>query len=142
MKGVSTVIAIILILMITVALAALAYTWFTGIFATLTASATTATTTATTAMATSFVIESAWNTTLATNNVNVAIRNVGTSGINMPKIIAYVSDIKYTPANLNPATTLNPGDKGTFTLTVTDPKGKTLIVSIETGLQQSATITG
>jgi len=139
MKGVSTVIAIILILMITVALAALAYTWFTGIFASLTASATTATTTATTAMATSFVIESAWNVSTL---VNVAIRNTGTSNINMPKIIAYVSDIKYTPANLNPTTTLSPGDKGTFTLTVTDPKGKTLIVSIESGLQQSATITG
>jgi hypothetical protein len=62
--------------MIVIALAALAYTWFSGIFASLTSTAGTAVTTTTTAMATQFRIESARNH--SSTAVTVLIRNIGT----------------------------------------------------------------
>jgi flagellin-like protein len=87
-KGVSSVIAIILILMIVIALAALAYTWFSGIFASLTSTAGSAVTSTTTAMATQFRIEAARKD--ASNNVNILIRNIGTQSFNASKDIVGV----------------------------------------------------
>jgi len=81
MKGVSEVIAIILILMIVIALSALAYTWFSGIFASMTQSAGTAVTTTTNEMAMQFRIESAkW--VAASTCTEITIRNTGTQNIN------------------------------------------------------------
>jgi len=96
-KGVSSVIAIILILMIVIALAALAYTWFSGIFASLTATAGSAVTTTTGAMATQFRIEAArW----ASPNVNVLIRNIGTQNFNASISIVgiYIDNVLQTVA--------------------------------------------
>ncbi len=79
-KGVSEVIAIILILMIVIALAALAYTWFSGIFASLTGTASVAVTTTTSQMATAFKID----TIKWTPQVGLAftLRNVGSQSFN------------------------------------------------------------
>ena len=127
--------------MITVALAALAYTWFTGIFATLTASATTATTTATTAMGTSFRIEAAKYT--GSNNVNATIRNVGSSSFSATttKLGAYIGGISQTVSTVDPSGVLASG--GTATLKITNGTvacGNTLAITIETGLTDSKTI--
>jgi len=80
MKGVSSIIAIILILMIVIALSALAYTWFSGIFASLTSTAGTAVTTTTGEMATQFRIESAVK--VGASYTEITIRNIGTQNIN------------------------------------------------------------
>ena len=94
MKGVSSVIAIILILMIVIALAALAYTWFSGVFASLTATAAGAVSTTTQQMVTQFTIDMVRNT--STTAVTAYIRNIGTTDIDCLSIAASVSDIKYT----------------------------------------------
>jgi FlaG/FlaF family flagellin (archaellin) len=98
MKGVSAVIAIILILMIVVALAALAWTWFSGIFSSLTETAETSVTATAESMAQNFVIESALCTDNAPNadTIDVAIRNIGQAPIvggASTEISAYVDDL-------------------------------------------------
>ena len=96
MKGVSAVIAIILILMIVVALAALAYTWFTGIFSSLTESTGSAVESTTGAMATSFVIEAANceadGCGAGVDCVHVTVRNTGTQNITATSLASYVDD--------------------------------------------------
>jgi len=89
MKGVSEVIAIILILMIVIALAALAYTWFSGIFATMTGAAGTAVTTTTQAMATQFQLESAKE---SGTTITFFMRNTGTQTIDLSKVAVYSGD--------------------------------------------------
>lgn len=81
MKGVSEIIAIILILMIVIALAALAYTWFSGMFSTMTGSASSAVTSTTGEMATQFTIDSA-KYVASGGYTDVTIRNTGTQNIN------------------------------------------------------------
>jgi flagellin-like protein len=79
MKGIESIIAIILVLMIVIALAALAYTWFSGIFASLTSTAGSAMTSTTNEMVTQFKIEFAKGGATYTA---VTIRNIGTQNIN------------------------------------------------------------
>ena len=95
MKGVSAVIAIILILMIVVALAALAWTWFSGIFSSLTETAETSVTATAESMAQNFVIESALCTdnAPAADTIDVALRNVGQDPLTNTEISAYVDDL-------------------------------------------------
>ena len=104
MKGVSEIIAIILILMIVIALAALAYTWFSGIFSSLTATAGTSVTQSTNAMATQFKIENAkW--VAASSYTDVTIRNTGTQAINSSvALIAFFID-----GTVNPIASFNGG---------------------------------
>ena len=71
--------------MIVIALAALAYTWFSGIFASLTSTAGTAVTTTTSAMTTQINMESSKcsaNPCASGSTVDVTIRNIGTQNIN------------------------------------------------------------
>jgi flagellin-like protein len=89
MKGVSDVIAIILILMIVIALAALAYTWFTGVFTSLTASAGTAVTQTTTQMQSQFSIE---NARYSAGSIRVDYRNTGTQTLDETFMTAYIND--------------------------------------------------
>jgi len=144
MKGVSEIIAIILILMIVVALSALAYTWFSGIFTSLTTTTSNATTTTASAMSTNFRIEMAKNITgLATCcNISVVIRCLGTTPIDLTKISAYVNDVPATVPTGLP--TLNYSDTKTFNVTTTSAalgSGGRLRLIAATGLEQSATIT-
>ena len=150
MKGVSAIIAVILILMIVVALAALAYTWFSGIFTTLTTSASNATTSVTTAMSTNFKIEVARNCTNSTPsiparsfNISVTLRNVGTAPIDMRQISAYVNDEKINTRVSTADYTSNPGETDTFwvgNVTSGDPSGKSVRLIVQTGLEQSSSI--
>lgn len=138
MKGISDVIAIILILMITVALAALAYVWFTGIFETISSGAGQAATGAAKTIATNFKIEAAKG--FATDEkVTITIRNTGTENIDASKIAVYVDDnIKETEGNTG---TISPGDTLTFdAMNVANPCNKILKVTIETGAEDSITI--
>ena len=138
MKGVSAIIAIILILMIVVALSALAYTWFSGIFSSLTTTTSNATSQATTAMAMQFRIEAAKSMNSA--NVSATIRNIGTVNLDVGKLGVYVDGMlsSYAPN----ATMLNPGQ--TITLNITNATAacpnKVLAITLESGLQDSRTI--
>jgi len=148
MKGVSAIIAIILILMIVIALAALAYTWFSGMFSTLTGGAQTSIESENVAMNTLFRIEMAKNGTTGTcYNVSVTIRNLGTSTINASKMSFYIDDDKKTASGVS-TSNIPYGNVTTFTVINTtspgsgcgDMKGKKLKLITETGLEQSATI--
>jgi len=138
MKGVSAVIAIILILMIVVALAALAYTWFTGIFSSLTSVTEEAVETSTTAMSANFLIETAFNTS---TTVHFTLRNTGTADIDLSKLGAYVDDVYYDTTG---ATILPPKEYSSLLSisSVPNPKGKTLKITIEQGLEKTAVIQG
>ena len=139
MKGVSAIIAIILILLIVVALAALTYTWFTGIFASLTGTTQTSIDTTTTSMETSFRIETAKNVTSSV--VTVIIRNIGTSTVNVDKMSAYVDDEKKDIEDVSNSS-LDYGEISKFNVTgATEPKGKKLKIVAEIGLEQTTTIT-
>ena len=84
--------------MIVIALAALAYTWFSGIFASLTSTAGTAVTTTTGAMATQITIEAAKKSTA--NIVNIVIRNVGTQSFDSStsSVAVYIDNVLQTMA--------------------------------------------
>jgi parallel beta-helix repeat protein len=107
MKGVSTVIAIILILMITVAMAALAYLWFTGVFETLTETGQEQVEETTIKLGSSIAIESV-------KGDNVYVRNTGK--YNVTEIVLYIDDV-LTEATV--PETIEPGKVGAITLTVT-----------------------
>jgi flagellin-like protein len=145
MKGVSEIIAIILILMIVVALAALAYTWFSGIFSSLTATTSNATTSTASAMTTNFRIEIARNVTGATCcNVSVTLRCLGTTPLDLSKISAYVNDVPATIPGLSTLGSLIYGNISTFNITTSAPvftSGARLRIIAASGLEQSITIT-
>ena len=148
MKGVSSVIAIILILMIVIALAALAYTWFSGIFATMTQQAGTAVTTTTGAMGTRFKIEAARNISSGPLwYVNITIRNIGTVNINLSLLTAYVDGANVPviySAIPPPYPILTPqsasGQIPINTTNVGNPCDKILMLTIATGLSDSRKI--
>ena len=141
MKGVSAIIAIILILMIVVALSALAYTWFSGIFTSLTATTSNATSQATTAMAMQFRIEAA--KFYPSSWVNATIRNIGTVNFDIGKLGVYVDGQLsiYVP---NTSYMLPPGQTITINITNSTPTqacpNKVLAITLESGLQDSRTI--
>jgi archaellum component FlaF (FlaF/FlaG flagellin family) len=140
MKGVSAIIAIILILMIVVALSALAYTWFSGIFSSLTTTTSNATSQATTAMAMQFRIETAkWYTP---KWVNATLRNIGTVNFDIGKLAVYVDGVLSIYAPNATGTYLTPGQ--TITINITNATAacpnEVLSISLESGLQDSRTI--
>jgi archaellum component FlaF (FlaF/FlaG flagellin family) len=143
MKGVSAIIAIILILMIVVALSALAYTWFSGIFTSLTTTTSNATSQATTAMAMQFRIEAAksYGGGGGTGSVNATIRNIGTVNFDVGKLGIYIDGMlsSYVPIA---SYALPPGQ--VITLNITNATAacpnKVLAITLESGLQDSRTI--
>lgn len=84
MKGVSTVIAVILILMITVAMAALAYVWFTGVLGGLIQVGNVQTNRTITGLTSSFLIES-------TSDNQIYVRNTGESELS--DFSVYINDV-------------------------------------------------
>jgi len=137
MKGVSTVIAVILVLMITVAMAALAYLWFTGVFETLTGVANQTIGGAQQQMATKFSIEAATNIT--NDTVSVSMRNTGTVDIDLDKVATYVTnELRDNTAS----GTLTPGTVYTFNVTdITNPCSKVLSITVATGADDTYAIT-
>jgi hypothetical protein len=132
--------------MIVIAMAALAYTWFSGIFASLTSTAGSAVTSTIGAMTTQFRIEAARNVSSGPLwYVNISIRNVGTTNINLNMSIAYLDEInvpvlyQYIPGF--PNIILTPGSvSGQIpinTTSVGSPCGKTLMITVATGIFDS-----
>ena len=136
--------------MIVIALAALAYTWFSGIFASLTSTAGTAVTTTTGAMATQFVIDAAKQTTAT--SITFVIRNTGTQSIDLGTLNAYLSD--GTALSESASTILTSGQRsapipatGATTCTActagicyVSGKIQTIRITIGTGLENAATV--
>lgn len=137
--------------MIVIALSALAYTWFSGIFASMTQSAGTAVTSTTQAMNTQFSIDSARG---SGTTVYIAYRNTGTQNIDRQYTKVYESDTPCTFSDsgilvsgqyTNPAVgaTLCPSScTCTSGLCTAGVGGKiiTVTVTIGSGLQQSANV--
>ena len=94
MKGVSTIVSIILILMMTVALAALLYFWLTLVYGQITETGTQQIESSTQHITTSFSIESVRN--VSSTNLSISIRNTGTSMINVANVETYIDDIRVT----------------------------------------------
>ena len=140
MKGVSAVIAIILILMIVVALAALAWTWFSGIFSSLTATAETSVTQTTEQMAQNFVIESAY-CDVGNTDLEFTIRNTGSGDIVSDGVAAYVGGTRYDHST---SSTIAPGASEDFVLDYNcgPDIGETLRATIPTGLAKTRSIEG
>jgi FlaG/FlaF family flagellin (archaellin) len=140
MKGVSAVIAIILILMIVVALAALAWTWFSGIFSTLTETAETSIVQTTEQMAQNFVLESVWCDTVA-DEIEFTIRNTGTNAITADGISAYIAGEKIAIGTF-PSSDIGPGEAGDYiaSRTCAGDVGSKLRATIPTGLAMTRVI--
>ena len=140
MKGVSAVIAIILILMIVVALAALAWTWFSGIFSSLTETAETSVTATAESMAQNFVIESALCDDLApaADEIYVSMRNIGQAAITGPELSVYVDDLYADPTDVAclPAS-IAVGAIGTCTITA---NAANLNFDCQSGLTQAQSV--
>ncbi|MEM5778596.1 MAG: hypothetical protein QXK49_03140, partial [Candidatus Aenigmatarchaeota archaeon] len=124
-----------------IALAALAYTWFSGIFASLTGTAGTAVTQTTSSMVTQFKIESAKYTGSATWGVNATIRNTGTQSFNASKSSAYINGVYSYFQGATPQI-VTPGNLGTiYNITnISAVCGAILTITIETGLSDSRAI--
>ena len=86
MKGVSAVIAVILILMIVVALAALAYTWFTGIFSSLTETTGENIMDTTESMSKQFSLDAA---SCSSGDLQFTIRNTGSGTLSAGSVAAF-----------------------------------------------------
>jgi flagellin-like protein len=152
MKGIESIIAIILVLMIVIALAALAYTWFSGIFASLTSTAGSAMTTTTSNMNTEISIDSAKNISSTSNQISLVVRNTGNANFNITGLAAYVSDTACTVPLL--IGSMIPGNYTGFTITncptcnvcnghicyLSTGAMEIVTITISTGLQTSAIV--
>lgn len=114
MKGISAVIAVVLILMITIAIAALAYTWFTGVFTSVSGTIGTAAETATQNIAGQLTIDAA--SFAPTNAVRIGIRNTGSGDLDLATLTIYINDISATiPTGNLTVAKLTQGNSTTFT---------------------------
>ncbi len=140
MKGVSTIIAIVLILMITVALAATAYVWFTSIFQQITTGAGEATTGTAAAIATKFTIETAKFNATGNNAIFVSVRNTGTQIIDTTKAAAYVNDVSRTSSGYT-RLTINQDELASFNVTGTSADcNANLKITLQAGVAQVVTV--
>jgi FlaG/FlaF family flagellin (archaellin) len=140
MKGVSEIITLVLIALIVVAMAGMAYMWFSGMLTTLTGDAQEKVDQSTNIMASNFRIEFANKVTDTV--ATVTILNLGSAPINVSKMSAYVNgeryQIDYQHATLG---YLKYGNISTFNVTgLSDPAGKRLRLVVESGVDQTTTI--
>lgn len=140
MRGVSSIIAVILILMIVVSLVALTWTWFTRLFNNLASSASNATTTATTSLGIEANIEAAkfYSPTF----VNATIRNTGTIDIDLSKLGIFV-DGSFCPLYAPNSGKISPGLTATVNITNATAacSNKVLKITFESGFEDYTTIT-
>lgn len=112
MKGVSTIIAVILLLMITVALISLFWVFSTGLFSSITSNVGKQTDASITKAGSEFTIINAKNTSLT--QISVTIRNSGTQNLDADTLVAFVDD----NATAETASgTVAPGSTLVFTVT-------------------------
>ena len=142
MKAISAVIAVVLILMITVALAAAAYVWFSDVFGSITEDVGEAAEGVSEKISTDFDIEAVtWgNIDYTQGFVNVSLRNIGTTEIDITKLAVYISgekqDVNYMESDV-----LAPGEVVSIGLqNKTVACSKVLKVTTATGLEKSETI--
>jgi len=142
MRGVSTIIAIILILMIVVALAALTWTWFNSVISILFASAEGSIEDTSTTMGTDFIIENAKFFDLPSDHVNATIRNRGSQNFNISKSSVYIDGEYSDIGGFEPPNILTPGDRSIIynIINTTPACGAVLKIVIETGLSKTLTI--
>jgi hypothetical protein len=118
----------------------LAYTWFSGVFASLTGTAGTAVTATTNEMATQFKIEAARYDS-ATARTNITIRNIGTQIINAAQSAVYIAG---APATYTSVTVSSIGQYGTSVIygitNSTAVCGNIIVVTIGTGTSDSRTV--
>ncbi len=112
MKGVSTIIAVILLLMITVALVAVFWNFSGNIFGSISQNVGKQTDASITRSGTEFSIINARNT--SSTSIDVTIRNSGTQNINLDTLVAFVDD---NTTSETAAGTLAPGGSSAFTVT-------------------------
>jgi archaellum component FlaG (FlaF/FlaG flagellin family) len=131
MKGISTIVVMVLILMISVSLTSLGYMAFTTFFSKVTTSSEQAISQTLTNMLAQMKIESM---AYANPTTSVYIRNIGK--VDLTAFSAYVNDIIVPAANLQlPAgNTIPPGSVGTLTITGNlAPSGRTVKVTTAQG---------
>lgn len=131
MKGISTIVVMVLILMISISLTSLGYMAFTTFFSKVTTSTEQTISQTLTNMLAQMKIESISYTNPTTS---VYIRNIGK--VDLTAFSAYVNDIIVPAANLQPpaGNTIPPGNVGTLVITGNlAPSGKTVKVTTAQG---------
>ncbi len=119
MKGISTIIAVLLLLMITVALFSLFYAFSMNMFGSVTSDLGGQTDAAIKKSGTELTIISAKNTSLTV--IDVTIRNSGTQNIGLDTLVAFVDDTK---ASETASGAVAPGGTSTFTVTASASMSK------------------
>ncbi len=92
LKGISSIIVVILLLLISVSLASVLYLWFSSMMSGVTKDVTEDVGTTTSYLNTRLSILSARNT--STTEIVVTVRNSGTNKINLNKLVAFVDEVK------------------------------------------------
>ncbi|MFZ3077061.1 MAG: hypothetical protein WA139_01270 [Candidatus Aenigmatarchaeota archaeon] len=118
MKGVSTIIAVIMLLMITVALMSLFWAFSSGVFGSVTTGASAQTDASIKRAGSGFTIINARNTTLT--GIDITIRNSGTQNLDADTLVAFVDDNTTTETASGQ---IVPG--GTLAFTATTPYSMT-----------------
>jgi len=135
MKGVSAVIAIILILMIVVALAALAWTWFSGIFSSLTAEAEETMTQQQKQMSLNFALDAA---SCVSGDLEFTIRNTGGDDLNAGQVSSFLNGVVTAATPVGGAGPIVSGATKTYREgSTTCDTDDVLKVTIESGLSHS-----
>jgi len=129
MKGISSIIVMILLLLIGVSLTGLGYVTFTSLFSQITQSTQGSISTTVTTMLAQVKIESI--KTGAAGSDPVSIRNIGK--VDLHTFALYINDARDSGANPNPAT-LTPGAVGTITPTVAIASGNVVKVTTAEGV--------
>jgi len=141
MKGVSSIIEVILVLLIVVAMVSLAYTWFSGLFGDIMKTVGAAITRGATVMSTRFKVEAArYNTT--SGKVNAVIRNIGSQSFNASaeKLAAYIEETNSAvdEVDIGAPYILTGGSLAKLIISnSTESCSKNLRITIETGLADS-----
>ena len=137
MKGVSAVIAVILILMIVVALAALAYTWFTGIFSSLTESAGENIMDTTESMSKQFALDAVG---CSGGTLSVSVRNTGSGSLDAANVAIYLDGVVKTHSVTG---TIAEGAVRAYSISSSGcvaNSGQVVRVTIENGVSNSMTL--
>jgi len=112
MKGVSTIIAVILLLMITVALMSMFWAFSSGLFGSVTSGANAQTDASIKRAGSELTIINAKNSSLT--NIDVAIRNSGTQNLDLNTLVAFVDG---NTASDNATSNIPPGNVSSFNVT-------------------------
>ncbi len=112
MKGISSIIAVVMLLMITVSLVAVFWAFSSGVFSSLTSSVGSQTDANIKRAGSEFIIINAINTTFT--GIQVSVRNSGTQNLDLDTLIAFVDD---KTATETAAGKLVPGNAYGFTVT-------------------------